>query len=207
MNPSLVFPMIDMILGGPGHAQAGNRSLTEIELNIIDGVLGLVMGALNSAWNPIKDFDFFIKDKGTKAQMFQIISPGETVIAVHLELAIGDSTGMMNLCIPSRILKQLRKNFDLQWNVRRQRTGRNEEKRIMDIMKQIPIPLSGEIMNSKLTIKDLLKVSVGDVIELEKRIEDPAYLCADGIPKYAGKIAQVGGKRVFEISRDLSADS
>src|SRR5512141_3019816 len=38
LNPSLVFPMIDMILGGPGHALDENRNLTEIEMNIVEGV-------------------------------------------------------------------------------------------------------------------------------------------------------------------------
>src|SRR5512135_1047450 len=41
LNPSLVFPMIDMILGGPGRALSENRNLTEIELNIIEGVIKL----------------------------------------------------------------------------------------------------------------------------------------------------------------------
>jgi flagellar motor switch protein FliM len=207
MNPSLVFPMIDMILGGPGRALVGNRNLTEIELNIIDGVLRLAMRDLRSAWSPIIDLDFFLEDKGTKAQMFQIVSPAETVIAIHLELKIGDNSGMMNLCIPSRVLKQLRSKFDQQWNVRRQKSAGNEEKRIMELMKQVPIKLSTEILHSKLTLDDLLKVSVGDVIELKERIEDPLYLCAGGIPKYQGRIVLHRGKKAFEISESLEANA
>jgi len=206
MNPSLVFPMIDMILGGPGRALVDNRNLTEIELNIIDGVLRLAMRDLRSAWNPIIDLDFFLEDKGTKAQMFQIVSPAETVIAIHMELKIGDNSGMMNLCIPSRVLKQLRSKFDQQWNVRRQKTSGNDEKRIMAIMKQVPIVLSSEVMHSRLTVDDLLKISVGDVIELQERIEDPVYLCAEGIPKYSGWIVVRRGKKAFEISKKLVSE-
>ena len=205
MNPALVFPMIDMILGGPGRALVGNRNLTEIEMNIIDGVLRLAMRDLRSAWSPVIDLDFFIEDKGTKAQMFQIVSPAETVIAVHLELKIGDNSGMMNLCIPSRVLKQLRSKFDQQWNVRRQKTSGNEEKKIMELMRQVPVGLSGEIIQSKLTVDDLLKVSVGDVIQLKERIEDPIYLCAGGIPKYTGRVVLHRGKKAFEISGSLEA--
>ena len=199
MNPSVVFPMIDLILGGPGLAPTDNRNLTEIEMNIIDGVLRLAMRDLRSAWNPIIDLDLYIEDKGTKAQMFQIVSPGEAVIAIQLELKIGDNSGTMNICIPSRVLKQLRSKFDQQWNVRRQKTYGNEEKRIMDIMKQVPILLTSEIRDSILTVDDLLKLSVGDVIELKERVEDPVFLCAVGIPKYNGKIVLRRGKKAFEI--------
>lgn len=203
MNPSVVFPMIDMILGGPGLAPSENRTLTEIEMNIVDGVLRLAMRDLRTAWNPVIDLDLYLEEKGTKAQMFQIVSPGETVIAIKLEVKIGENSGMMNICIPSRVLKQLRNKLDQQWNVRRQKTYGNEEKRIMDIMKQVPILLSSEIRNSALTVDDLLKLSVGDIIELKERVEEPVYLCAGGIPKYRGKIVLRRGKKAFEISENM----
>jgi flagellar motor switch protein FliM len=200
MDPSLVFPMIDMILGGPGQAMVDNRNLTEIELNIIDGVLRLAMRDLRGAWHPIMELDFFLEGKGTKTQMFQIVSPAETVIAVHLELKIGENSGLMNLCIPSRVLKLLRNKFDQQWNVPRQKPSGIEGERIFELMKMVSIPLDGEILSSKLTVDDLLKVSVGDVIALNERVGDPVFLCVGGIPKFSGKIVLRRGKRAFEIS-------
>ncbi len=200
LNPSLAFPMIDMILGGPGRAMSDNRNLTEIELNIIEGVVKLAMRDLCGAWHPIMELEFFLEGKGTKAQMFQIVSPAETVIAVHLELKLGENTGMMNLCIPSRVLKQLRNKFDQQWNAPRQKSSGSEAEKIFELMKPVPISLTGEIRRSRLTVDDLLKVAVGDVIELNERINDPVYLCVGGIPKYVGRIIQQRGKRAFEIS-------
>jgi flagellar motor switch protein FliM len=200
MNPALVFPMIDMILGGPGRALTANRNLTEIELNIIEGVIRLAMRDLKGAWHPIIELDFFLEGKGTKAQMFQIVSPAEAVIAVHLELKIGETSGMLNLCIPSRLLKQLRSKFDQQWNVRRQKSTSNEAERVFEMMKTVPIPLAIEMRNSKLTVDDLLKVSAGDVIELNERIGDPVFMCVGGIPKFLGRIVVQRGKKAFEIS-------
>jgi flagellar motor switch protein FliM len=204
MNPSVVFPMIDLILGGPGQAPADSRNLTEIEMNLIDGVLRLALRDLRTAWMPVIDLDLFLEEKGTKAHMFQIVSPGEAVIAIQLELKIGDNSGLLNICIPSRVLKHLRSRFDQQWNVRRHKTYGNEEKRILDLMKQVPIPLTGEIRNSILTVDDLLKVSVGDVIELKECVGGPVYLCAGGIPKYSGRIVLRRGKKNFEILKNLN---
>jgi flagellar motor switch protein FliM len=200
MNPSLVFPMIDMILGGPGCNLFENRNLTEIELNIIEGVIRLAMRDLRGAWHPIVELDFFLEGKGTKAQMFQIVSPAEAVIAVHLELKIGENSGMMNLCIPSRILKMLRNKFDQQWNVRRQKATGSEGEKIYELMRIVPVPLTSEMRNSKLTVDDLLKVSAGDVIKLQERIGDPIFMCVGGIPKFAGRIVVQRGKKAFEIS-------
>jgi flagellar motor switch protein FliM len=199
INPSLVFPMIDMILGGAGCAISENRNLTEIELNVIEGVIKLAMRDLQNAWHSIMELEFFVDGKGTKTQMFQIVSPAETVIAVHLEIKTGEFSGMMNLCIPSRILKLLRNKFDQQWSIRRQKSSNNETERLWELLKPVTIPLSSEIRNSKLTVDDLLKVSVGDIIELNERIGDPIFLCVGGIAKYQGRIIQRRGKRALEV--------
>jgi flagellar motor switch protein FliM len=204
MNPSLVFPMIDMILGGPGQALTTNRNLTEIELNIIEGVIRLAMRDLRGAWHPIMELDFFLEGKGTKAQMFQIVSPAETVIAVHIEVKLGENSGMMNLCIPSRLLKLLRNKFDQQWNVRRQKSTGNEAEKIFELMKTVPLSMSSEIRKTKLTLDDLLKVSVGDVIELSEHIGDPVFMCVGGVPKFLGRIVVQRGKRAFEILEKCS---
>jgi flagellar motor switch protein FliM len=205
LNPSLVFPMIDMILGGPGFALSENRNLTEIEMSIVEGVIKLAMKDLHNAWRSIMEAEFYLDGKGTKAQMFQIISPAEAVIAVQMELKTGEFSGMMNLCMPTRMLKQLRSKFDQQWSVQRHKASSSEGERLLELMKSVPVSLSGEIRNSKLTVDDMLKVSAGDVIELNDRIGDPIFLCVGGIPKYLGKIIQRRGKKAFEILERYTA--
>lgn len=205
LDPALVYPMIDMILGGPGHPQVGNRNLTDIELNIVEGVVKLAMKDLEVAWRPIIEFEFYLDSKGTKAQMFQIVSPAETVIAAHLELKIGENSGMMNLCIPARVLKLLRNKFDQQWSVKRPKAASPELERIFDLIKGIPISLSGEIRSSCLTVGDLLKISVGDVVQLNERVSDPVLLSIGGKAKFAGRIVSRRGKKAFEISEKYVA--
>ena len=204
LNPSLVFPMIDMILGGPGRPLEESRSLTEIELNIIEGIIKLAMRDFCAAWHPIVELDLFLEGKGARAQMFQIVSPAETVVAVRFELKIGESSGMMNLCIPSRMLKSLQAKFDQQWNTHRQKPSGHTAERILELIKPVPMSVSSEIRRSKLTLDDLLKVAVGDVIELSEGVNDPVYLCVGGIAKFAGRIVQRHGKKAFEIAAACS---
>jgi flagellar motor switch protein FliM len=198
LNPSLSFPMVDMILGGPGRVGTENRNLTEIEMNIIEGVIKLAMRDLQDAWHSVIEVEFFVDGKGTKPQMFQIVSPAETVIAAHIEIKVGENMGMMNLCIPSRLLKQLRGKFDQQWNKRQKAVGVDSAK-ILELIKPVPVSLSCDIHSSKLSVDDLLKISSDDVIELSERVGDPIYLCVGGIAKFVGRIVQRRGKRAFEV--------
>jgi flagellar motor switch protein FliM len=199
LSPTLVFPMIDMILGGPGHPLEENRNLTEIEMNIIEGVIKLAMRDLIEAWHGIIELDMYLEGMGARAQMFQIVSPAETVIAANLELKIGENSGTMNLCIPSRMLKSLQGRFDRQWNSRQQKSSGSKSERIFELIKPVPVSLNVEIRRSKATLDDLMKVAVGDVIELSEHINDPVFLCVGGIAKFVGKIVQRRGKKAFEI--------
>ena len=199
MNPALVFPMIDMILGGPGTTLEENRNLTEIELNIIEGVIKLAMRDLDTAWRTIMDFDFLLDGKGTKPQMFQIVSQSEAVAAISLEVKIGDFSGRMNMCIPSHVLKLLRSKFDQQWQAPRHKSIENEAEKMLQLVERVPVTLSGEIPNCKMTVGELLKVSVGDVIALNHRVSDPVAMRVGGIAKYKGNIVQRQGNISFEI--------
>jgi len=76
--------------------------------------------------------------------------------------------------------------------------------RIYELMEPIPMSITAEIRNSSLTMNDLLNVSVGDIIDLNKRMDDPVYLCVGGIAKFAGRMVQRQGKKAFEISCRLS---
>jgi len=192
-----------MLLGGPGLAAENDRSMTEIELNVIESVLTLAMRDLREAWRPIMEFDFFVDDKGTKAQMFQIVSPAETVIAVHLELRIGDNSGTLNLCVPSRVVKLLRNRFDRQWSTRQPRVAAGEGQRIFESVKAAPLVIGAEMRASKLSIDDLLKISIGDVIELSEHVGDPAVLSVGGVAKFLGRILVRRGNRSLEISERL----
>ena len=50
LNPSLVFPLLEMLLGGSGKGQALSRETTEIEQSILEGLLRIILQDLRSAW-------------------------------------------------------------------------------------------------------------------------------------------------------------
>ena len=205
LNPSLVFPMIDMLLGGPGNPAPTPRNLTEIEMNIIEGVIKLAIRDMKDAWRQIMEVEFFLDGTGTKPQMFQIVSPVETVVAVGMEIRTGENTGIMNICIPSRMLKVIRHKFDQQWSTRRQKVAGSEAERIMTLIKVARLRMTGEVCDSNLTVDDLMRISEGDIIRLNQRVGDPVLLCVEGVPKFAGRMVSRRGKKALEITKDLGA--
>src|SRR5438874_6401839 len=60
ISPSLVFPMIDRLLGGAGRPITNPRPMTEIEQSIMQNVLKLLLDNLKESWRPVYAIEFKI---------------------------------------------------------------------------------------------------------------------------------------------------
>jgi len=200
LSPPLVFPIIDMLLGGPGKPPPETRTLTEIKMQIVEGVIKLALRDLKEAWRPVIEINPRLDSTETRPLMLQIVAAGETVVAVGLEVRVGDNSGMLNLCIPSVMLKMNRIIFDQQKRQRRSETGGSEADKISEILRTARITVCGQIRDNALVVEDLLSIGVGDIIQLNHSVDDPIQLNVGGMPKFRGRIVMRRGKRAFEIS-------
>lgn len=200
-SPSVVYPMIDMLLGGPGSPAPENRTLTEIEMNIVEGILNLALRDLKNAWKPVMDVSPQLEGRETRPQMLQIVAPGEAVVAIGFEVKLGEHTGMLNVCIPSVMLKVNRGKFGQQRRPKHSQSDGKGASKIQELLRSAPVGVAGEIRGNGLRVGDLLRISKGDVIQLKQTLDDALLLTVGGIPKFWGKITVRRGKKVFEISR------
>src|SRR5712672_1286961 len=67
INPSLVFPILEMLLGGTGKVTTKlTREVTEIEQSILEGLLRIVVHDLRAAWGAVAHIDFSIESHETE---------------------------------------------------------------------------------------------------------------------------------------------
>ncbi|HJQ78702.1 MAG TPA: flagellar motor switch protein FliM, partial [Lacipirellulaceae bacterium] len=115
INLSLLFPIIDRLLGGGSDSTPpARRPLTEIELRLVSRITDLFCKEIKQAWESVLDLNLSVDHVESNPQLVQIVPPNEVVVLISFELTIGDARGMMNLCIPfnsiERISAQLSSN-------------------------------------------------------------------------------------------------
>ncbi len=206
VNPTLVFPIIDKMLGGPGEPLKLLRTMTDIEQSIFDGVLKLVLEDLREAWRGIVDLDFRVQARETSPQLIQIVAPNEVVLLVVFEVKMGPVSGMINLAIPSIILEPIATKFDQEMFTGYKKSSTYEEARLlMSSLKRCPMEAAAEIHGTSLRMEEVLQLKNGDLILLTKRFDAELDLCVDGIPRFAGLVAlNPNGKRVFQVTGSRS---
>ena len=103
INPTLVFPILEMVLGGTGATTPAsvNREITEIEQSILDGISRIILHDLRESWQAVTTIAFSVEGHEVEPQLLQILAPSEAVVAVSMEVRIGENVGMMNIGVPS----------------------------------------------------------------------------------------------------------
>ena len=200
LNPSLVFPMLDVLLGGTGTSGGQEvREITEIERSIIEGVLRIVLHDLRETWAPVAEISFTIEATETQPQLMQILSPNEAVVAIGFEITMGDIRGMMNFGVPSILVKMMGQKFEQQWSIRRRSGSQAEQGQMRGVVKQIPVSVEALMEEAKVRLTDLLELQVGDLISLDLPVQRPAQIKVNGKKKFKGEIVAVGNTRGIQI--------
>ncbi len=202
INPSLVFPLLEMLLGGTGKSGVKiNRETTEIEQTILDGLFRIILQDLRNAWAQVTNLSFSIEGRETEPQLLQILAPNEAIVSIGLEIRVADNSGMMNIGFPSIVIKMLRHRFDQQWSVRKSDTSGEQQARMLKLLKPTRMHLDARLTGPALQVDDMLKIEVGDVLAFDYPVDRPITLTVNGRAKYEGHIVGVRRKRGLRIEK------
>ena len=65
---------------------------------------------------------------------------------------------------------------------------------------RLRLPLRCGLRGAAVRMEDLLRISVGDTLDLNVASKEPVYLCVGGEARFVGRMVRRQGKRVFEVS-------
>jgi len=202
INNTLVFPILEMLLGGSAKLITKmNREITEIEQSILDGLFRIILHDLKLSWQTVASLDFTIEAHETEPQLLQILAPNEAVVAISMEVRIGENSGMMNLGVPSIIIKMLRQKFDQQWSVRKTESTSEEQERIIRLIRPAATTLDARLQGPTLKVCELLEIQKGDILTFDFPTERSIDLLVNSRVKFQGRVATNGRKRAFRIDQ------
>ncbi len=142
INPSVAFTMVDRLLGGTGQTPGPNRALTLIEQNVVDSVVNLMLDNLTETWRPVANMEFRIQARETRPQMLQVTGPTEIVILLVFDIRIGDTRGMVNICIPAAAIEAVGEAFEQGWQRTRKQPTPDEEAWLHANLGRVPLPVT-----------------------------------------------------------------
>ena len=201
LNPSLVFPLLEMLLGGNGKGGALTRETTEIEQSILDTLFRIILHDLDLAWQMVANINFTVEGRETEPQLLQILAPNEAVVSIGLEIRVGDNVGLMNIGMPSIVIKMLRHKFDQQWSVRKTDSTVAEQTRMLNLLKPTNLHLDARLEGPTLLVQDLMTIEPGHILNLDHPLSRPLRLVVNGQSKYEGHLVASRNRRSFLVEK------
>ena len=199
LGPSLVFPVLEVVLGGGGKVSAAlTRGLTEIEQKLLDGLIRIILQDLREAWKGVTEVEFTIEAIETEPQLLRVMPPNEAVVTIGVEVRIGESSGMMNIALPSIVIKMMRQKFDQQWQVRKSRSD-GEQAQFLDRLREATISLEARLEGLSISIGDLLELNEGSIVGFDRSMDSPIELVVNGKHLYLGQVVSRGPRRGYLI--------
>jgi len=204
LSPALVFPILEVLLGGDGKSTpAMRREITEIEQKLLDSLFRIILNDLKEAWQAVAPIEFAIQSVETEPQFLRVLAPTEAVVAVGIEIRIGDNVGMMNIAVPSIIAKMMRQKFDQQWSMRRTQSTEAEQAAMLALLQPSLLGLDVRLRGSRLLVRDLLRLAEGDVLTFDFPVDRPLEGLLNGKLRFQGRVMQAGRKRSFLVEAQV----
>ena len=208
ISPSIIFPIIDRLLGGDGNAHGTypNRALTEIEIRLVSRITGLAIEGIESAWSNLCEWKLRVSQVESNPQLVQIVPPNEVIVLISFEVTMGETRGIINLCIPFNTIEPLSNKLTSDtWSAYKKKTPDLRQQLNLEAgVTKSKIKLKVDLDNSKLTAGEVLNLAVGDVIMCNKGSAQSLTVELEGSPVFTAYPGVYKGHKAISIEKMLA---
>lgn len=206
VHPNVAYAMLDRLLGGQGTAPSKMNALTEIEMTVMERIFSRAFESLQEAWKTVIDISPRLEALETNPQFMQIVSPNETIALISLSTKIGDTTGMINLCIPHVVIEPIMPKLSVHhWFVSQKKARSAEEVEVLEHrINRAQLPIAVELGESSISIHEFLNLSQGDVITLNKPVGEGLNVKVGNKIKFIGSPGSVKDRVAVQVDEIVS---
>ena len=199
MDLSLAFPILDLLLGGPGTSQIPDRGLTEIEEYLMQDVVQLICAELERTWKPL-EMTVSAGDRQKPAQLDKLMLPHEKVLILRLAAKLPQCEGALNIFFPAgTAAAMLRKLFRAAPAVSLRPSAPSAGQRIQERLLECACTVELAIPGIKVSLGQILHLQPGELLDLGVPVTTPALLSLEGQDWFESFPVRAGSFRAAKL--------
>jgi flagellar motor switch protein FliM len=204
-DPTLVFLVVDNLFGGDGRLQpkAERRDFTQTEQRIIQRLLNLVFDSYGKSWHPVYPIEFEYVRAETNIQFANVATPNEVVVVTTFEVNFGSVVGEMHICTPYSILEPIRDLLSSSVQGEALEVDKRWVSRLSKQVQSAEVTLLVNLAQVQITLNQILKMQVGDVIPLD--IPEFVTASVDGVPVMECRYGVSNGQYALRMEKMLGS--
>ena len=204
----LAFPIIDVLLGGPGRAEAAIREITEIEEQILESVVGIIGRELENTWHPVLELQVNFDQRLRQADISRLMPPSEKILSLSFEIRMREARGMLNVALPAAVANALLRKLTQQASYRKQRSSADSTSQMRRRLDHSVFPLQLVLPDQRVRVSQLLALEHGNVLKLNCSLREAARLVVSGKVLFTAHPVRAASRRAAQVhGRVRSLDS
>jgi flagellar motor switch protein FliM len=200
----LVFPMIELLLGGRGSSPVNTtRELSEIEEEIMHDLTGLIARQAESAWH-MQNQSLTAGRRIKSSVLHQYCAANEKVTIVRFEIELAGTTGSFQLVFPTAFLNVLIQQIKLEQPQKGSSVRFFPRPGIRERMLDCDVMVAAELPGLRVPVRDLIALEPGSVLKLRAPVRSPGMLTAAGHPIFEATPVRNGLQKAAQLGRKTS---
>lgn len=201
---NLVFPIVDLLLGGPGGPISGPRELSEIEEEIMQDVLSLIVRQAEIAWH-MPSGTLVVNKRVKPSMLHQYCGTNEKVTCVAFTVELSGLVGSFQLVFPSAFLSALMQQIKADQPQKRSTLRYLPRQSIRERILDCDVEVAAEVPGLKVAVKDLLALLPGSILKLRAPVRAPGMLTAGGHGIFEATPVRNGSQKAAQLGRRIAS--
>jgi flagellar motor switch protein FliM len=206
IDSTLVMSLVDSILGGTGTAKVplAGRMFTAIELRLMEKIIGDMLQDLEKAWAPLYQCHMSLLRMEMNPRLISIVPPEYQIVTMLLKLQIEDISGNVLFAVPYMTIDPIKDKLKTGMQFDLMAIDPLWSSRLSTELLEAPMETTVEMGNASISLRELLDLTVGDTIMLDKACSSDMLVKVEGIPKYFCIPGIRHGNKAIQISKICS---
>lgn len=203
IDSMLVFYFVDILFGGAGSdkTKVEGREFTSIETTVIRKIARIILDDWSKAWESFVTLKSEYTRSEVNPQFAMVVPPNDLVITITFNIEIENVSGAITVCTPFSNLEPIKEKLMGDSFIEESKKDPFWTKTLRQQVQSVPVNLHVELGRTQLKGRDLINLSVGDVIPLHKFMADDLDVIVDGVEKFKGQPGTFHGNNAIQITK------
>jgi flagellar motor switch protein FliM len=198
LDLAICYPIIDVMLGGEGKTGEMTRDITEIEEQVLEGIVRIICRELQTSWNAISlEFNF-----GARQQMLQtqrLMPPEEKNLCLSFEIKMAETRGTLNLAVPAVVSNALLRKISADFSYQRPRSSIETRIHLQKKLVGCIFPVELCMPHLQVIMQDITELAPGNLLTFSRSASAAAVMLVDDVRLCSATPVRVNNRRAARV--------
>jgi flagellar motor switch protein FliM len=202
MDIALVYPIIDLLLGGAGTASDKARELTELDEEIMQSVTAIIVRQIERAWQTL-NLSLTPSRCIKPAMIQQVFMMNEKLVLLMFEMTVGDTTGPFNIVLPTSFVGFLLRHLNAAKSKKMSSLRIFQSPSLRERILDCDFVVAADIKHMRVQVKDLIGLKPGTILKMRAPVKRAGRLTVEDVGIFEALPVRNGTRKAAQLTSRL----